>query len=140
MANIPLIIPDMIPAISPAYQVGFIFSLSEKKKKYTLSASKTIPSKSVSAVLSCDFIKYTAKYVAARQPTKGKMIFFQFIFFHVAATTVADVHMLKVDATAFASVYKRMYGRNIIENMPNPNPVVLCKQPAPKVIRDMSNS
>ena len=46
----------------------------------------------------------TAKYVAKRQPIRGKIRFFQSIFLNISAATVIDVNALKIEERIFDSV------------------------------------
>ena len=61
MENNPLIIPEITPAINPAYQVGRILILFEKKKKYRLSRKRAIPRSNIKNSFFALFTKVTAK-------------------------------------------------------------------------------
>ena len=126
MANIPPMMPDRSPAIMPVYQVILMRILFEKKRKYMLSANKTIPSISVSVELAWLLINVTAKNIPVKLPIRGNMMFFQFTYFSIVTTTKIDVNAPSMEDSIFASVNINRYGRNIIEKIPKPNPVTLC--------------
>ena len=90
-----------------------------------LRATSAIPRRIFSTLVSCELIKATAAYVVITQPISGNIIFFQLIFRHSAMATPTDVRALMIEESMFASVYKSMYGKNIMANIPKPKPVTL---------------
>jgi len=124
--NIPPIIPERIPAISPAYQVGFIFILSEKKKKYRLSKSKAMPRSSDNISELCPLMNSTDAYVETRQPIAGNQMFFQWILRNIKIATKRAERALSIEERTFASVYESRFGKKIIAKIPKPKPVAPC--------------
>ena len=92
-----------------------------------LSKNSTIPSNSVSVAFVWLFINVTAKNVPAKLPISGNKIFLQLTWRSIVANTNIDVRAPSMEDSMFASVNsENICGKNIMANMPNPNPVTLC--------------
>ncbi len=115
--------PPNVPESTPFKQVGFIFMRLLKNMKYTLSAMSTVPKTASNSPPDTEAEKYTAMGIhTSDEAIIGKAVLNE-IFFRWRTQLYVVVTMEKRAQTVAAELVGIRCGKNIIANMPSPNPL-----------------